>query len=678
MIVKELGDKYPFGDDEILRIARCLTYLRHTSVALSDEIVSNTFLSNWAVYCSTLPVADFSNGNNSESPYLNLLKVDVNLVKNMNDNNDDEEVITVNKTRMKIRKVMKFIESEILPNNFGQTLEETFFALLAPVDNGNSMANDIENNEFSSSMDDLAMQRLCKFLNGLADSSRRGSRKSLSVIYNCCIASETSNIDGNRSNVHVKASAKSLLDLTYRLSLASVLLGRNMNECHEKTCSDEDDYGEDDNDDEDKGTQAVKSDDSRDEKDHNEIDFSVYIPKEIDPSVIQSLVEFESKHSTQHSSNHLSSYSYQNDASSLSSDTAYTKGQVDDDDDKGKVMISFEAFTAWVEANVPCLAATLETFIHYIFFPDKPYPPSRLEFLFPFLRGQYSAFFQSESSPMLFTFCAMSPSLGGAWHRLYTSDEDGLSFNRLQNALLGYGGPTLLIIKESQGDGIFGAYTSTAWKESKDFYGNSDCFLFQLQPCLRVILPRGRGANNFMYCNSESRSRGYDGQAHGIGFGGTIEKPRLFIAESFDGCMASASDLTFEAGALLPLLNTDDKTVDLPSNRKYFDIACIEVWGVGGDELVRKALGAQNSQREIKAANIRKARKVDKAAFLDDLRSGLIESKAFKVCCHNFILSIAMKKLLYSKKILIYVCFFNYYARLVASRGNERSRRLPY
>ena len=36
-------------------------------------------------------------------------------------------------------------------------------------------------------------------------------------------------------------------------------------------------------------------------------------------------------------------------------------------------------------------------------------------------------------------------------------------------------------------------------------------------------------------------------------------------------------------------------------------------------------------RREIKAANIRKARKVDKAAILDDFKSGLIESKAFKV-----------------------------------------------
>jgi hypothetical protein len=54
------------------------------------------------------------------------------------------------------------------------------------------------------------------------------------------------------------------------------------------------------------------------------------------------------------------------------------------------------------------------------------------------------------------------------------------------------------------------------------------------------------------------------------------------------------------------------------------------VWGVGGDDVVAEALESRSRQRELTAANIQKARKVDKAAFLDDFRSGLIESKAFQ------------------------------------------------
>ena len=182
----------------------------------------------------------------------------------------------------------------------------------------------------------------------------------------------------------------------------------------------------------------------------------------------------------------------------------------------------------------------------------------------------------------------------------------------------------MLIVREAEGGGVFGAFTSTAWKESKDFYGNSDCFLFQVSPSVGVYRPRGRGSN-FMYCNSVSRSRGYDGLAHGIGFGGTDALPRLFIAETFDGCVASSADLTFEPGPLLPPASEGGGGA-----RKYFSICDLEVWGVGGDEAVASGLGAREAQRAILDANIQKARKVDKAQFLDDFKSGLIESKAFQ------------------------------------------------
>lgn len=200
---------------------------------------------------------------------------------------------------------------------------------------------------------------------------------------------------------------------------------------------------------------------------------------------------------------------------------------------------------------------------------------------------------------------------------MYTSASDGLSFNRLQNALLGYGGPTLIIIQSTSGS-TFGAFTASPWKESKDFYGNHDCFLLQLFPRTAVYRPSG-SSNHFMYCNSFARSRGYDKQAHGIGFGGTVDQPRLFLAESFDNCFAGSDDLTFEKG---PLLGTTSTT-------STFEIETLEVWGVGGSEMVEESLKARKQQREYRHATIQKARKVDKAAFLDDLRSGLIESKAF-------------------------------------------------
>jgi hypothetical protein len=113
------------------------------------------------------------------------------------------------------------------------------------------------------------------------------------------------------------------------------------------------------------------------------------------------------------------------------------------------------------------------------------------------------------------------------------------------HSILGYGGPTLFIIRAKDGFGTFGAYTFTPWSESGAFYGNSDCFLFRLGPePFAIYRPKGKGGgdigvdqfgtNNekdesrkYQYFNPEARSKGYDGLAHGIGFGGTTELPRL-------------------------------------------------------------------------------------------------------------------------------------------------------
>jgi hypothetical protein len=264
----------------------------------------------------------------------------------------------------------------------------------------------------------------------------------------------------------------------------------------------------------------------------------------------------------------------------------------------------------------------LPTFLHLIFFPNKPTPPSRTSFEYPQL-SQESFVFGHGNSPQLFSFGCMSAALGGEYFRLYTSASDGLSFNRLQNALLGYGGPTLLIIQS--GKSTFGAFTASPWKESKDFYGNHDCFLFRLLPGpIAVYRPTGQ-SSNFMYCNSFARSRGYDQQAHGIGFGGTVDQPRLFLAESFDDCRASRDDLTFEKGSLL----NSNIGAGVGNNASSFEIDNVEVWAVGGTEVVKESLQARSRSRDIRSAAIQKARKVDKAAFLDDFKTGLIESKAF-------------------------------------------------
>jgi len=299
----------------------------------------------------------------------------------------------------------------------------------------------------------------------------------------------------------------------------------------------------------------------------------------------------------------------------------------------------------WSEHVAPMFASLLPTLFQFVLFPHQPnVGHTRTLFDAPCIidpghkntakDGVTSTFFHSSTSARLFGLACMSPALTGRYHRLFTSAADGLSFNRLQNAVLGYGGPTLLLVRSTSG-GIFGAFTATTWKESKDFFGNTDCFLYQLQPATAVYRPTGN-ERNYMYCNSAARSRGYDQQAHGIGFGGTVHEPRLFLAETLDDCCAAATDLTFENGRLLPEISIDNKGNGNNTNntqqqhRKYFTVDSLEVWGVGGTAVTQAALEQREAARAVTNEAIRRARKVDKAQFLDDFRAGTFASKAFQ------------------------------------------------
>lgn len=222
------------------------------------------------------------------------------------------------------------------------------------------------------------------------------------------------------------------------------------------------------------------------------------------------------------------------------------------------------------------------------------------------------------------------------------------------NAILGYGGPTIILIRSSDtsdkgkcGNGVFGAYTCTPWtQELPGFYGNSDCFLFRLGPDpMAVYRPKGGGdtggmdtfgmnnattnhdseTNNYMYFNPEARSKGYDGLAHGIGFGGNSDLPRLYIDEVLDGCRAAPEDMTYEKGTLLSGLKESNS-----SATSQFEVEAIEAWGVGTPELVENALLARDGQREDVQKRIRKAMKGAKGQFLEDFQTGLVGNKVFQ------------------------------------------------
>ena len=202
---------------------------------------------------------------------------------------------------------------------------------------------------------------------------------------------------------------------------------------------------------------------------------------------------------------------------------------------------------------------------------------------------------------------------------MYSLESCGHGFATILQAITGYNGPVLIIIG-AEGGGVFGAFTSSQWKVSGDFYGDCECFLYRMDPCVNVYRPTGN-RGNYIYCNpSSSRSR-CDGKPHGIGFGGTTDAPRLFIPESLEDvyCRAGSFDTTFEQGPLLP---GDWQLAD------RFKIKHLEIWGVGEPAVIEAALRARDLKKEINDATVRKAQTiVDKAAFLDDFTSGLMTSK---------------------------------------------------
>jgi len=273
-------------------------------------------------------------------------------------------------------------------------------------------------------------------------------------------------------------------------------------------------------------------------------------------------------------------------------------------------MVSKEVFVEWAERTSPLLFTVLPTFMHAMLFSELPFSSARQNFLFPRL-DQKSSFFECQFSPRLFSYGCMSQTCGSQWKQLFTSEVDGLSFNRLCLQIMGYAGPTLMIIRASDHpEGIFGAFSPHTWKESKDFFGNCDCFLYQLEPITQVYYHQ-RMENNFVYCNPEARSKGYDQQAHGLGFGGNCQQPRLFISENLDGCIASSADLTFENGALLPALEGRQE-------KEHFDLQTLEVWGVGGELIISEALQARREYRMERDKKMRKAQNSDRCSVWEN------------------------------------------------------------
>ena len=610
--VRSLGDRYPLGDAELRKWCWCFIALQHRSSPSSNGSSSSS---------------SSSSGLSSLSVWSTIYNKPGPSVSNYNALKERIE------SSRKVSRAMSIIEEYIFPSGLSSRVVGGFSVKnhqklplqSSPFPKPSSSNEEVFAweysyysiqsfvNEFISS--ESVSYELQDFLEGISSScGRRGSRAGLSKLFNLA---SLSNDQGRKS-----ADAVELIDIAYRLTVATSYLLR-----------------------------VAKSEGGAD---NNSEDWKSFVPSNdatlSQQSMANSLLNAAKRQREREGS---SGYSPHPAAGQFT-----TNNSTSSNNTNGNNTVYIEEFLEWAETTVPMMASSLSTFLHVLFNffcqenegNQHRFPPGVTPLLLPALSIDQTDKKPTSSAPMscplstffaeantsfdLFALASTSITLAsGRFHRLFSSEADGTSCNRLMNALIGYDGPTLIIIrsktiKEKCGAGIFGAFTYSPWdRESGEFYGNSDSFLFRLGPePMGVYRPKGNGGDNesnFMFFNPEARSKGYDQLAWGIGFGGTAEEPRLYIDEILDGSTAKDKDLTFENG---PLLSNKDES----NSYCGFEVEAIEAFGVGSSQVIEDALHVRDEHRKEVQKRIRNAMKGAKGAFLEDMQSGLVGAKVMK------------------------------------------------
>lgn len=644
--IRSLGDQCPLGDAEIRKWCWCHERLSSASSPLPPSLASTPIapgslslaaIAAWsAIYGDYNPYSRPSNTNKDEiknrvaaatqvleaittvEQHIFPVGVSTRIAQcalNIISSTSSQQISSSNTDPLAFTKSSSSQE-EI------SSVEARYYSITASVpQRDNNYATHSQSHQFQS-------QSLVNFLDGIASScGRRGSRISLSKLF--AISRDSSPSDyslfvGNSTT----AEASEIILTAYCLALAASYLKSVI--------------------------------DQRDETREPTTSWQDFVLHQI-PSGMQAMV-----HSLINSATRQRQHGFGFDYSAPTRNSGHSANATSSND----TTVTLAEFIEWAETEAPMMGSALPTFLHILFTFFSPasgdlgkesrFPPGVTPLWLPHLTYEQlptstlgspsSTFFPSPNSSFdLFVLSCTSLTLAsGRWHRLFSSEANGLSCNRLMHSILGYGGPTLVLIRSKDtsdkgkcSSGVFGAYTSTPWtQESSGYYGNSDCYLFRLGPDpFAIYRPKGGGdgmdafgtanqeseTRNFMYFNPEARSKGYDGLSHGIGFGGPSQMPRLYIDEVLDSCRASPEDLTFANGPLLSGLKEFSSSAS-----SHFEVESMEVWGVGTSQLVEAALFARDGQRQDAEKRIRQAMKGAKGQFLEDLQSGLTGNKLFQ------------------------------------------------
>lgn len=146
------------------------------------------------------------------------------------------------------------------------------------------------------------------------------------------------------------------------------------------------------------------------------------------------------------------------------------------------------------------------------------------------------------------------------WRFLFSSQVHGESFSTMLGRIMQQG-PTIIVMQD-QDNHVFGGFAPASWSVGPNFAGDQTCFLFQLEPNIRLYSPSGYN-DHYQYLNIHQQT-----MPNGLLMGGQLNYPGLWLDCEYGTGKSSVSCTTFQNYAML-------------SGKENFAFSHCEVWGVG-------------------------------------------------------------------------------------------------
>lgn len=105
------------------------------------------------------------------------------------------------------------------------------------------------------------------------------------------------------------------------------------------------------------------------------------------------------------------------------------------------------------------------------------------------------------------------------WSRVFSTETHGKSWTVFTDQVA-WPQSSLVIVKDKN-EYVFGGMGSKPWDPAPNFFGDTECRLFSLQPRLRVYRPSGLN-NHYQYFEAHARTL-----VNGLGFGGQVHNTLL-------------------------------------------------------------------------------------------------------------------------------------------------------